>query len=242
MSSTIWTGVHCISSKCLLQKSFDWKLRATTRVFKKMCLQFCIGSRRSDHWPAQQVPQTHVLARYASLLPFGLKAAPELRHEKVPETLTWQCFSLFSSALSTVIPKDAILAQHSKSAKAIQSLRKFAKCRFTIFHLIRPVRCGCFKLELPGPGKTLALWTQKNISATLLTWSFVTVKSYVVDIGVWFGIAIPECLGCPLVRYSHSHKCSSSWIFDVIDLSVNGCISVCGTPTESCCLALLTRT
>ena len=61
----------------------------------KMCLLFCIGSRRSDHWPAQQVPQTHVLARYASL-PFGLKAAPELRHEKVPETLTWQCFSLSS--------------------------------------------------------------------------------------------------------------------------------------------------
>ena len=80
--------VHCISSKCLLQKSFDWKLRAATRVCKNMRLQFCIGSRRSDHWPSQQVPQTHVLARYASLLPFGLKAAPELRHEKVPETLT----------------------------------------------------------------------------------------------------------------------------------------------------------
>ena len=90
----------CVSSKCLLQKSFDWKLRATTRVCKNTWLKFCIGSRRSDHWPAQQVPQTKVLARYASLLPFGLKAAPELRHEKVPETLTWlDSVFLFLAAL-----------------------------------------------------------------------------------------------------------------------------------------------
>jgi len=33
-------------------------------------------------------------------------------------------------------------------------------------------------------GKNTRILTQKNISATLLTWSFVTVKSYVVDIGV----------------------------------------------------------
>ena len=44
---------------------------------------FLHGFPRSDHWPEQrQVPQTHVLARYASL-PFGFKAAPEALFERI---------------------------------------------------------------------------------------------------------------------------------------------------------------
>ena len=105
--------VHCVSSKCLLQKSFDWKLRAPPGCAKKVSI---ILHRFPEirSLASQQVPR-HTCWR-------ATQASPELRHEKVPETLTWQCFSLFSSALSAVILKDAILAQsiYSKAPKFAQ--------------------------------------------------------------------------------------------------------------------------
>ena len=53
------------------------------RVCKSFCQTFCISSRRSDHWPEQwQVPETHVLACYASL-PLGFKTAPEALFERI---------------------------------------------------------------------------------------------------------------------------------------------------------------
>ncbi|CAL1148176.1 unnamed protein product, partial [Cladocopium goreaui] len=51
---------------------------------KQMFAAEIIRLETESHHPSQ-VLQTHVLARYASL-PFGLKAAPELRHEKAAET------------------------------------------------------------------------------------------------------------------------------------------------------------
>ena len=142
MSSTIWTGVHCISSKCLLQKSFDWKLRATTRVRKTKCVYnfasvpgdpiigLCSKCPRHTCWRATQA-SSHLDLK----LPQNCATK---KFRKLSLDSVFPCFSLFSSALSTVILKDAISAQH------IQTAQKLAKCRFTkSLNVMRLVRCGC---------------------------------------------------------------------------------------------------
>ena len=59
VSSGISTGGHCVSNKCWPQKSYDWKLRATMRVCKRLRLKFHAGSQRSDHYNERwKVPQS----------------------------------------------------------------------------------------------------------------------------------------------------------------------------------------
>jgi len=58
--------VHCVSSKCLLQKSFDWKLRAPPGCAKKVSIILHRFPEIRSLALATSA-QTHVLARYASL-------------------------------------------------------------------------------------------------------------------------------------------------------------------------------
>lgn len=77
-------------------------------------------------------------------------------------------------------------------AQPIQKAPKFAQLKMPLsdadaYQYLESDKAGAVRLLQIGAswaGKNTRIVTQKNISATLLTWSFVTVKSYVVDIGV----------------------------------------------------------